>query len=96
MKKKQTDLEKKLEQAIYTNRMIVLLEHEDGFRQFIFTPEHFKKVSDAVAAGYKKVDTHKTEEGEHDVLDVEMSDEVIPLEPFEGLQDFYEEEDEKP
>ena len=88
MMPRQSDLEKELEREIYSNRMLVLLEQEEGFVQVLLTPRGFKEVSDAIAKSFPLVRM----DGENEVLDMRTTDEFIPLEHFEGLQDFYDDE----
>lgn len=84
----QSDLEKELEQEIYGHRLLVLLQGEEGFKQVIFSPEHFKKVSDAVVDGRIAipaiVDSIET-------VMITTGEEVLPTDWFDGMRDFYEE-----
>mgnify|MGYP007071602673 CR=1 FL=1 len=84
----QNDFEKALEQEIWSNRMIVLLEKDEGFVQVLFTPEHFNRVSDAVARGFEVLER----DGVIEVFDMKIGEEVIPKEQFEGMRDHYEED----
>lgn len=84
----QSDLERELEQEIYGNRLLVLLEGEEGFKQVILGPEHFKKVSDAVVDG--KVVIPAIVDQLETVM-ITTGEEILPVELFEGMRDFYEE-----
>lgn len=81
--KKQSKLEEELEQTIYGNRMLVLLESGNEFFQIIFTAEHFKKVSDAVASEFQVISKDKDTE----VIDLLMGDTGISNIHFEGMSD---------
>lgn len=86
--REQTPLEKELESEVYVNRMLILLETDDGFAQVFLTPKHFKSVSDAIARGFTLV----SKDGPHETIDMLLGDERLPPELFEGMRDFYEED----
>lgn len=80
---KQTPLEAALEKEIYVDRLLVLLEQADGFRQVILTPAQFKKVSDACIVEGGLID-----KGGMQQVSVELGEDVIDKKPFEGMRDF--------
>lgn len=87
MNRPMTKLEEELLHVMYGMRLIVLLENEDGFRQFRFNQEQFKAVSDAVAKAVGMVPDPNREH--HEIGNLELSDEKIDLKHFEGLADYY-------
>ena len=69
--------------------MLVFLETDEGFAQVLLTPEHFKKVSDAIAKGFPLV----KKEGDQETLNMQISEDMLPKDLFEGMTDIYDEED---
>lgn len=83
----QTPFEEELEQAIYGKRLLVLMEHDDGFSQVLLDAVQFKKVSDAIIK--EVVSRH---ENNKEVVSLLWGDTRIPIEHFEGMADFYPKE----
>lgn len=87
MNRPMTKLEEELLHVMYGMRLIVLLENEDGFRQFRFNQEQFKAVSDSVAKAVGMVpDPNRAY---YEIGNIELSDDKIDLKHFEGLADYY-------
>lgn len=84
-KKEQSELERKLEDLIYTNRLLVLLEDNNGFNQVRLNPTQFKKVSDAIC-----IKTGRRRKDGTQPVWVSLGRQ-ISKEPFELMEDFYEE-----
>lgn len=80
---KQSPFEQELENEIYTDRLLLLLEQDDGFRQVILTKAQFKKVSDACLS----YEGPRNAEGLQ-YVNVLLGEVVIPKESFEGMRDF--------
>lgn len=79
---KQSPLEDSLEREIYAERLLLFLEHEDGFRQVMLNGAQFKQVSDAII-------TNATEPDERDMqtADVMLGERVLDKALFEDMSD---------
>lgn len=88
MDRDQTPIEKELEEAVYTDRVIVLLEYDDGFHQVCLTPKQFKAVCRAIAG---KIDKEETD----GLIGVSLlvGEETIPDVFFNGMQTHYTDEE---
>lgn len=86
--RKQTQLEEALENEVYVDRLLVLLEDEKGFRQVRLTKSQFKAVSDACINQVVSTDT----DGFENVL-IALGNTVPGKDLFEGMRDFYEQEE---
>lgn len=79
----QTPIEKAIQDELYVDRLLVVLEEDDGFRQVLLTKEMFKAVSDACVQNVTEFDA----DGLQDV-GIALGDQLIPKEPFDGMRDF--------
>lgn len=88
MSREQTPIEKALEKAVYTDRVIVLLEYDDGFHQVCLTQKQFKDVCRAIAG---KIDKEETD----GLVGVSLfvGEETIPDTFFNGMQTHYTNEE---
>lgn len=84
MSRKQTTLEEELESAVYTDRLLVFLECEEGFRQVILTPEQFKKLGDVVIHQDLGTDADGLQKATFNL----NLDKAIPKEKFEFMTDY--------
>lgn len=88
--RKQTDIEKALQEVLNVDRLLVFLEYPEGFRQMKLDKRQFKQMSDAISRKTGKTLRNGLEE----VLIVYDDErEPIPHKYFEGMRDFYPEED---
>lgn len=83
MVRKQSPLERSLEEHIYSRRMLVFLEEDGGFRQVVFSEKEFKPLKALI----KRLFTLK--EGIIELTTYRVSDKKLPLKPFNDMQNFY-------
>lgn len=82
--RERTPLEEALDKQFFVDRMLVLLEGEEGFRQILLTHEQFRKVGDAVI--YKDLGTDK-DKMQHVEFRMNL-DTVLPKHLFEDMVDY--------
>lgn len=84
----QTELEKEIEHEIYTNRMLVLLETDDGgFQQIRLNKQMFKAVSDACVISK----TPPREDG-LEMCQMSFGEKILEGGQFDGMRNYYEED----
>lgn len=84
--RRQTPVEKELEDALYTDRLLVLIESEEGFRQVILTQAQYHKVGDIICLS----STPNTRGGKNVLM--REGRRVIDAEQFDGMLDYYSDE----
>lgn len=85
----QTELEKSIEDEIYLNRLLVLLETPDGgFQQVRLNKQMFKAMSDACVVSK----TPAREDG-LEMCQMSFGEKILEGTQFDGMRDYYPEED---
>ena len=89
MTRPQTELEKSLQRELSISRLLVVLECGGHFHNIALSALQLKMVSDAIALAVQP----DPADPKGELVQLRLGASVIPADVFEGMQDYYTEEE---